>query len=1055
VKEEGNKEYHVGRTCWRVLVEFRVLGPVEFWATGKAQDFRSVKERCLLAVLLLAGGRPVSVETLIDRIWGEAPPSEVRPSLQTDVYRLRRMFKDTDAAGKIRLINTSGAYALEVDPEYVDLFRARGLREQARSIEHSGNLHQAAKLLREALSLWRSEPLTGLPGEWFDHMRTSLDGDYRAMAQELIDIELATSNHTEIIGFLIDLNGRYPLDEIFTGQLMLAYYRCGRQVDSIALYRTTARLLQEETGGEPQPRLRTLYRNILRHDPSVASPRRSSTEATSGRDRRLPAPVAEFTGRATELTELSEDADALGEVIVVEGMPGIGKTALAVKLANELADDFPDACVHLHLHAHDPRRPAAPPAAALSELLQAVGVTAKRIPPDLADRARLWREVMKGRRALILLDDAADSRQVRPLLPGSPECRVIITSRRRLSGLDGARHYRLGVLPADDAAALFRRIAGPEAAVNDAVRLCGGLPFAIRLAATRLRDAQVPSIGVLAAELRGPHEDIADLQDPALAATFELSYRDLSPNQRRVFRRLGLSPATELTTPEVAVLADIPPGEAERSLAEFLENYLVEEISPGRFQLHDLVRQYALARANREDSAVDRRRAAGRTLDFYLRKADLADRTIYPYHARTGITSASGSTAGFDDEEAAGAWLTTERGNLFDLVQYAADHEFNSQAIDFAKSVARFFDSESQWEKAEVIQRRALKIGLNLDIPEAVAQIRLDLSVVQWRTGQIHTALANAAEARDISHRARDAMREALALDQIGLVHWSSSDYREALAYFGEALDIHRDIGDSHGKAECLNHLGMCLAQTGRHHEALETFQRALDICQAIGDVRAEATTLSNFAHTFLALGYHHDAHDCLRKSWEIYRSLPGRRNKAILMNNFGDVARYRFQLNSALKSYREALSEFSASHDRFNESNALNNIGLTLSDMEKYNEALIHHKMAMSIAEEIESTGEKIRARLGIAKTDFGMGRYSRATENYEDGRRLARHISDPYLEAQALNGLAQVTNLTKGHEAARIFWRQAYDLFNHMGVVAEAEAVRLRLEIIDLADS
>jgi len=430
---------------------------------------------------------------------------------------------------------------------------------------------------------------------------------------------------------------------------------------------------------------------------------------------------------------------------------------------------------------------------------------------------------------------------------------------------------------------------------------------------------------------------------------------------------------------------------------EFLENYLLEEIAPGRFQLHDLVRQYAMALANRDDSTVDRRRAVGRTLDFYLRKADLADRTIYPYHARTDITAADVSAAGFDREEAAKVWLTTERENLFHLVQYAADHVWNTQAIDYAKVMARFFDSGSQWEKAEVIQRRALEIALNLELPQAVAQARLDLSVAQWRTGQIRTALANAAEARDISHRLRDPMWEALALDQIGLVHWSVSDYREAHAYFGVALDIHRDVGDSHGKAESLNHLGLCLAQTGRRHEALGVFQDALDICRAIGDVRAEATTWSNFAHTFLELGYHHDAYDCLQKSWDTYRTLPGRRNKAILMNNFGDVARYRFQLNAALRSYREALSEFSASYDRFNESNALNNIGLTLSDMEKYNEALIHHKMAMSIAEEIESTGEKIRAQLGIAKTDFGMGRYSRAAENLEDGRRLARHISDP----------------------------------------------------------
>ena len=247
----------------------------------------------------------------------------------------------------------------------------------------------------------------------------------------------------------------------------------------------------------------------------------------------------------------------------------------------------------------------------------------------------------------------------------------------------------------------------------------------------------------------------------------------------------------------------------------------------------------------------------------------------------------------------------------------------------------------------------------------------------------------------------------------------------------------------------------MCLAQTGRPHEALTIFQEALGICRAIRDVRAEATTLSNLAHVFLQLGYHHDAHDHLKESWDIYRTLPGRRNKAILMNNFGDVDRYRLRLDSALKAYRAALAEFQASHDRFNESNALNNIGLTLSDMDNGNEAIAHHRLAMSVAEEIGSTGEKIRALLGMAKADVGMGRYSRATGNYDEGVRLARHISDPYLEAQALSGLAQVAALTEGREPARIYWRQAYDLFAQMGFIADAEAVRLQLEIIDLDGS
>jgi tetratricopeptide (TPR) repeat protein len=979
----------------------------------------------------------------------------VRQSLQADIYRLRRMLRAAGASDRARITATPGAYALEVDPDCVDLFRSYGLREQATSIRRSGNVREAAKLLREAISLWRSKPLTGLAGEWFEHRRTSLDGDYRAMAQELVEAELASGNHTEIIGFLVEQTDRDPLDQIFVGQLMLAYYRCGRQADSIALYRDTMRRLRDETGTDPEPRLQTLYRNILSHDPSVAPPRPAPVPEVPGPNR-LPTPIAEFTGRARDLAELSDGAGAMGQIVAIEGMPGVGKTALAVKLAHELAEHFPDARIYLHLHAHDPQRPPETASAALSKLLRAIGVAPKQIPRELADRVRLWRQAMEGKRALILLDDAAESAQVRPLLPGNPDCQVIITSRRHLTGIDRARHHRLGVLPDDEAAALFTRIAAVSStAVTEVVRLCGGLPLAIGQAATRLRDGQVSSIEALVEDLRRPHEDIAGLRDPALTGSFETSYRALPPTRRRVFRRLGLSPVSELTVPAVAVLAGISVAEAEQSLTGFVEHYLLEGISPGRYRMHDLVRQYALARARREESAFDCHRAIGRMLDYYLGRAYLADRVLFPHHARPGIPPADIPIEGFADEAAAREWLTAESRNLFHLVRYAADHEWNRQVIDYARAVARYFDSTAQWEEAEAIQRRGLNVALCLEPPQAAAWIRLNLSVIQWRVGQVADAIANAEETGQIGRRMREPGIEAAALDHIGLVMWSCSKYREALAHFAEARDLYHVSGDSHGTAECLNHVGMMLAQTGRHQEALRSFEDALEIYHSIGDERGEATTLSNLANTYLQLGYHRDAYELLRKSQDIYRTIPGRRNIAILKNNLGDVERYRGRLDSALECYREALSEYAAIGDRINESNALNNIGVTLFQMEKYNQALIHHKMAMSIAERIESTGEIVRAHLGMAEIEADLGSFPAAEERFWKGFQLARSIDDPLLEAQALSGIARVTSLTKGHDAARIYWRQAHDLFTQMGIAPEIEAMRIRLDLIDLANT
>jgi DNA-binding SARP family transcriptional activator/tetratricopeptide (TPR) repeat protein len=1042
------------------VVEFRVLGPIEFWAAEKPYDFGSAKERHLLAVLLLAGGRPVPVDTLIDRVWGETPPAEVRQSLQADIHRLRRMLKAADVSDSARIATKSGAYALEVEPDCVDLFRCQSLRDQARAIRESGDIQAAAALLREAMSLWRSEPLTGLKGEWFDHMRTSLDGFYRVMAQELVEVEFAAGNHAEIVGLLVELIDRYPLDQTFIGQLMLAYYRCGRQADAIDLYFDTMHLLREEIGTDPEPRLRALHRNIQRHDPSLAPPRPAIFDGPPGPNR-LPAPAAAFTGRTRELAELAAGGASLGGIVAIEGMPGVGKTTLAVKLAHELAERYPDARLHLHLHAHDPQRPPQNPAAALSELLRAVGVAPRDIPRELSHRVRLWHRVMEGRRALILLDDAADSSQVLPLLPGNPDCQVIITARRHLTGIDRIGHYRLAVLPDEDAARLFIRIAAsdtalPPAAVSEVVRLCGGLPLVIGQAATRLRDKQVSSIETLIEDLRRPYEDIAGPPDPVPSGAFELSFHCLPLTQRHIFKQMGLSPASELTAPAVAVLTDVPVADAERSLIDFVDHYLLEEISPGRYQMHDLVRQYARMRAMKEDSPSDRRRAVSRMLDFYLSKADLADRMLYPHHERTDVIMADQTIEidRFDDEEAAMDWLKDERKNLFHLIQYASDHKWNSHVIDFAGTVARYFDSVSLWEEAEVIQRLALKVALSLDLPQATARTRLNLSVVQWRIGHVDESLVEANEVQDIARRTQDPVVEAAALDQIGLVKWSCSNYREALAYFAEAHDIYRKTGCSHGAAESLNHVGMMLAQTGRLQEALRNFENALEIYESIGDKRGVATAMSNLANTYLQLGSHRDAYKFFRRSQDIYRALPGRRNQAILKNNLGDVERYRGKLNSALKYYREALAEYVATGDRINESNTLNNVGITFYRMDRFNEALIHHKRALSIADQIDNTSEKVRAHLGIADIDVSMGRYPVAAERCETALRLGRSIGDPQLEAQVLTSIAHVTTLTRGRDAARIYWRQAYDLFNQMGIIPEIEAARIHLQLSDLAN-
>ncbi len=1028
-------------------MEFRVLGPIEFWATGKRRELGSMKERLILAILLLAEGRPVPVETLIDRVWGDEPPSEVRQSLHADIYRLRKLLKVKDDGGEACISGKSQAYTLETDLGNIDLIKSRRLREQAKSIEKSGDKPAKVELLRQADGLWLGEPLMGLSGRWAEDSRTALDSEYRDMALDLVDTELSLGHHSEIIPYLIGLVGRYESDEWFVERLMRAYYRCGRQTEALRLYDSTCDLLRTEYDTEPMFELRELRKRIRAHDPSLSF-RKPPPSGRPAVINTLPPVTAAFAGRAEEVQTLARAAGPLCGVVAVEGMPGAGKTALALKVANEIAPRYPDAHLFLRLHAHDPGRPPETPLAALSTLLRGIGVEPGRIPQELAGRAEMWRNELRGRRALILLDDAADSEQITPLLPDNPDCHVIVTSRKSIDGIDGIRRFPLGLMPIEDAATLFIRIASPASpippdAVAEVVHLCDRLPLGVQLAATRLRNGQVSSIDALIQQMRDTHSDTAGLRDQALSAAFELSYRDLPLPQRRVFRSLGLSPVSELAAPVVAALADIPVGDAERCLRALVDHYLLEVITPGRYRLHDLLRQYARACAIREGAGE--RRSVGRALDHYRDDAHLADRTLNP---NTTALNGTERPRRFADTQAAQEWMKAEWKNLFHLIQYAAHHGWDSHVIALAGAVSRYFDADGRWEEAEAVHRLAVKSALNLDEQRAAGHAYLNLATILWRTGQTREALGSAKKARDIAHRTGDQNGEAAALDRLGVISWSSSRYRPALAYSGEALDINRMLGNKHGEAACLIHIGIALAHMGRFMDALRKFRSALEIYYSLQDLRWQANALSNIADAQLQLGFHREAYQLLTQSQAIYDTIPGKRNHAILLINFGNVDRYKGRYDSALASYRKALEVFTVTGDRINESNVLNAIGTALCHLGRFNDALIHHTKALTVANKIGNISEQVRAYLGSGDGNIGLLQYAAAKENYRTGHQLALQISDFSLQAQALKGMAEVMRLTQGPDTARNFWRQAYDLFDQLGIVHEVEFIRLRLD-------
>ena len=440
-------------------MEFRALGPIELWADGQPHDLGPARARGVLAILLLTPRTIVPSDVLIDRLWDSEPPPKARESLSVYIARLRGALRQ--AVGEdVQLIGRARGYQLDVDPESVDLHQFRRLRRQADALAGSGDYEHAARLLREADGLWRGQALAGVRGDWVARMRDSLEEERRAAILERVECEMELGRHADLVGELHQLLTQYPLDETLTAHQMAALYWTGRPADALSLYRETRRRLVDEQGAEPGTLLAGLHQRILSRDPDLAVRPADARPGRAAAPDTLPPGPADFVGRHGELALLTAEPGESPRVAVLEGMPGVGKTALALHAARLVADQYPDGMLYLSLHSREPGNPWLEPAEALYQLLRMLSVPATQIPDASGERAALWRAQLSRRRAVVILDDAVRLDQIRPLMPAAGRCLIMITTRRRLPELEGARTLTLDVLPVDDSVSLFQRIAG-------------------------------------------------------------------------------------------------------------------------------------------------------------------------------------------------------------------------------------------------------------------------------------------------------------------------------------------------------------------------------------------------------------------------------------------------------------------------------------------------------------------------------------------------------------------------------------------------------------------
>ncbi|WOX26355.1 AfsR/SARP family transcriptional regulator [Streptomyces solicathayae] len=956
-------------------VECRVLGGVEVLVRGRAVDLGHARQRHVLAVLLVEVNQPLSAGKLIERVWGERAPRSAVSTLYSYVSRLRGSLS-TAGAG-LRLARHSGGYEAQARADVIDLHRFRSLVARARGARDQ----EAGELLRQALVLFPEGDAFPVPDTpWFTHLGEVLATQRQAVELDLGDVLLRQGREAELLPRLLPAVAAQPYDERLAGQLMLALHRQGRTVQALEHYQSLRRSLDEELGLTPGAAVQHLHQQLLgaggqavrppeagvrpegvvrpeapvppvphvvpvppaTTDAHVASgPRAAEPVAVP---RQLPLAPAGFIGRRLEREQL---AKAFGRIVVVSGPGGVGKSWLAACWAYEEAGRFPDGQLYADLRGYDAGAEPLPPSDVLRGFLEALGVRADAVPEDQTAREGLYRSLLADRRALVVLDDAYDAGQVLPLLPGTPTCTVLITSRNRLSSLV-VGHGAISVSPAvfDDRHAgelLAERLgaertgAEPEA-VASLVKYCAGLPLALSLVAARAAAHPGFPLAALAGELADAtgRLDALDTGDPAvslnLRAVLAMSRRALSAPARRLFDLLGLVPGPDAGVAAVASLAGVPRGRARLLLAELESAHLVHQHVPGRYLLHDLVRLYA-RECVASDEAGERADATARFVDFHLHTAyaaiELLDGAHTPFKPERADPPAPGCAPWTPpDFTAAHSWFAEEHACLVATQELALSAGLHVQAVHLAWTLISYQLGAHRLPEYARVWQTALTAAERQ--PASVPRI-----LAHWRLGHFHALSGRHSEGLDHLHRALVLAED--AGDTAGRAHihrtlariWElHRDDRRALDHATEALRLYEELANPFWLANQLNAVGWLHARLGEYAQGRAYCEQAYTLHVKHGRPGDEASTLDS-------LGY--------------------------ISHQTGDHA-------AALGHYREALAQFQATGDGANEADTLAHIAETLTALDRPNEARVAWSQALDLYRSQDRAADSDRAEAALA---------------------------------------------------------------------------------------
>jgi DNA-binding SARP family transcriptional activator len=839
------------------VTKFRLLGPLEVWVDEQWREINAPKWRSVLAALLINAGQVVSVDTLIDELWGDAAPAKAANLVSIYVLRLRQLLGE---GGKALLVTRSPGYQLRIGPADTDVRQFEATVREGRTALAAGDSSLAAGHLAEALALWRGSPLADVPRSPLVESESERLAELKLDASELrITAELACGGHSAVVSDLRRLLADNPLREGLWALLMKALDGSGRHAEALDAYGHARKVIADELGVDPGSELRRLYADLLAEDsagdPStvggtilagsvkavtedqVPEPDPEPPARVSQCPAQLPADISDFTGREHQVKHVSDllcaatkdDNDGAVRIALVAGYGGLGKTSLAVHAAHRVRQAFTDGQLYVDLLGATPH--PLQPSDVLARFLRDLGVDGRDIPHDEAERAARYRTSLAGRRVLVVLDNAKDAAQVRPLLPGSASCAVLITTRSRMPDLASTKLVDLNVLDDDEALTLFTKVVGDERALAEPeataelLLACAGLPLAIRICAARLAGRSGWTVQAMANRLRDEHRRLDEMTagDLAVRASFEVSFSSLpkprsarTPDSALAFRLLGLWHGPTISTAAAAALFGSTEDRAADALEILVDAHLLESKSQDRYKFHDLLRVYASERAEADLSADDRGAAVRRLLGWYMRTADAAATVCSSYRYTMPIEDdpADPSASSFSDIDHALTWYDSERINVVAATRQAAGDALYDVAWRLAPPLYILCHRRGNWADCIAMHRIALD------------------------------------SARQVGNRQGEAWILNNLGDALGVVRDA-----EAILLLEQSLTIRQEIGDHKGQAQTLNNLADAYEELGRREESVVLLRQALEVNRRIGRLYGEVVALTNLGFALMQLG--------------------------------------------------------------------------------------------------------------------------------------------------------------------------------------------------------